>query len=119
MKYVLVEAKNGTYHNIKIKQDHMKGKVHFQCYFKNKFFYTFVFSLIDDTQKLSRKHNYFFVKKTMKEVEAMAQDNIIALVTPAQEVTAVVYDERFSTMSQKEIDEFIAVANAQRGKKKV
>lgn len=118
VKYILVEGKNGTYHNIKIKQDHMKGKIHFQCYFKNKFFYTFVFTLIDDSQKLSRKHNYFFIKKSMKEVENMAQDNVIAVVTPGQNLTAIVYDERLSRMSQKEIDDFIAVDNAVNRKNK-
>lgn len=118
LKYILVEGKNGTYHNIKIKQDHMKGQIRFQSYYKNKYFYTFVFTLIDDSQKLSRKHNYFFVKKTTKEVEVMAQDNIIAIVTPSTNLTAVVYDERFSTMSQKEIDDFIAYENAQASKNK-
>lgn len=112
-RYIIVEDKNGTYHNLKIKQDHMKGKIHFQCYFKNKFFYTFVFTLIDDQQKLSRKHNYFFVKKSNKEVENMAQDNVLSIVAPNTEVTAVVYNEEFSTMTQKEIDEFIANDNAQ------
>ena len=77
----------------------MKGKIHFQCYFKNKFFYTFVFTLIDDSQKLSRKHNYFFVKKSTKEVENMAQDNVVAIVTPNTQLTTVVYDDRMSTMS--------------------
>jgi hypothetical protein len=85
--FMLVESKGGAYLNIRVKQDHNLEQIHFQMYTKNKTYYTFFFTLINEREKLDRKHTYFAVRKTIKEVEEMGIDNHESLIKMDQEVT--------------------------------
>ena len=72
---MVVEGSNGKYLNIRVKMEHNKEKLHFQCYNRNKHFYTFFFALFNDVEKLNQKLTYFAIKKPIKEIEEMGVDN--------------------------------------------
>ena len=73
--FMVVEGKQGKYLNIRIKLDYNSEDVKCIVYFKTSKSYVFVFTLVNEKEKFDRKHNYFFMKKSIKEVEEMASDN--------------------------------------------
>lgn len=77
-RYFIVEGKNGKYMNIRIKQDHNKESISFQNYTRNSQFYCFCFTL---NSAECMKKTYFFIKKTIKEVEDLGNDNHQSLIS--------------------------------------
>jgi len=74
----IVEGKNGRYYNIRYKADDNRSPDQIitpEVYYRNQFYYVFVFSLANISDALYRKHNYFFIKKTISEVEELGLDN--------------------------------------------
>ena len=55
-------------------------------YNKNEFYYTFIFSLANDNDKLDHKHTYFVVRKTIEEVERLGSDNNEPIIDKHTEV---------------------------------
>lgn len=49
-------------------------------YARNRTHYVFFFSLINDREKLDRKHHFFAIKKTKEEVDRLAALNAECLV---------------------------------------
>lgn len=78
--FMVVEGKGGKYMNIRIKLDYNTEDVKVIAYFKSKNYYIFLFTLINEGQKFDRKFNYFFLKKSIKEVEEMGLDNHQSLI---------------------------------------
>lgn len=78
--FMVVEGKAGKYMNIRIKLDYNTEDVKCIVYFKSKNNYVFMFTLVNDKEKFDRKHNYFLMKKSIKEVEEMGQDNHQSLI---------------------------------------
>ena len=77
---MVVEGKDGKYINVRIKLDYNTEDVKCIVYFRSKSNYIFVFTLVNEKEKFDRKHTYFFVKKTVKEVEEMGLDNHQCLI---------------------------------------
>jgi hypothetical protein len=50
-------------------------------YTKTKKHYVFVFTLVNDTDKLDTKCTYFAIQKRTDEVELMGEDNHQSLIT--------------------------------------
>ena len=73
--FMVVEGKQGKYMNIRIKLDYHSEEIKCIVYFKSKNNYIFLFTLVNEKEKFDRKHSYFFMKKTIKEVEEVGQDN--------------------------------------------
>jgi hypothetical protein len=73
--FMVVEGKAGRYMNIRIKLDYNTEAVKGIVYFRSKNHYVFFFTLVNEKEKFARKHNYFMMKKSIKEVEEMGQDN--------------------------------------------
>jgi hypothetical protein len=69
--FMVVEGKVGKYMNIRIKLDYNTEDVKCIVYFRSKNHYVFIFTLVNEMEKFDRKHNYFMMKKTVKEVEEM------------------------------------------------
>jgi len=88
-QFILVEAmtKKGNYLNIKIKpNEHWWSDLQYQMYSRNKFYYVFFFTFVNDKEKLNRKHHWFAIRKTIAEVEAMGDNNDHALITMHDDV---------------------------------
>jgi uncharacterized membrane protein len=114
---MIVEGKQGKYMNIRFKLDYNNEDVKCIVYLKTKNYYVFVFTLVNEKEKFARKHNYFMMKKTIKEVEEMAQDNHQSLIKMEQIVTVILANNfegtkkeilsNFTrTMTFKELTEF-------------
>mgnify|MGYP006893250764 CR=1 FL=1 len=73
--FMIVEGKLGKYLNIRIKQDHNLETLHFQVYMRNKHYYTFFFTMVNEKEKLDIKHTNFAVRYSIKEIEEMGIDN--------------------------------------------
>lgn len=86
---MVVEGKAGKYMNIRIKLDYNTEDVKCIVYFKSKNNYVFMFTLVNDKEKFDRKHNYFLMKKSIKEVEEMGQDNHQSLIKMEQMITVI------------------------------
>lgn len=41
-------------------------QIELQMYYKNKNYYVFLFSLVNDSNKFDKKKNWFFIRKTVK-----------------------------------------------------
>jgi len=61
--FMVAEAPNGNYLNLRIKQDWEIENIRVEMYNKNDQFYTFFFSLTNDIDKFDHKHTYFAVQK--------------------------------------------------------
>jgi hypothetical protein len=92
-KYLVVEAKHGTFHNLKLKQDHCHERVQLQTYYRTKFYYLFFFTLLNEEDKLERRHNYFVVRKSLQEVEDMGYDNHQTVIQADTEITVIIPSE--------------------------
>lgn len=68
---MVVEAQDGYYLNLRIKDDNDIENIRVEMYNKNDYFYTFFFSLTNDADKFDHKHTYFAVKKSIDEVNEM------------------------------------------------
>lgn len=79
--FMIVEGKNGSYHNIRIKDDHVMEQVDLQMYYRTKMWYVFIFCLVNENEKFNRKQTYFILRKSLKEIEDMGGDNHAALIT--------------------------------------
>ena len=92
-EFVLIEHKNGSYVTIRFQSifshEDMEDIVTLETYYKNKTHYVFFMSLINESEKLDRKHSYFMIKKTHKEVENMGSNNNISLVTNDTPITII------------------------------
>lgn len=74
--FFFVEDKNGQYLSIRFKKPILKEEnITLQYYFKNKAFYVFFFTLTNEREKLDRKHTWFAVKKSVKDIIALSQNN--------------------------------------------
>lgn len=115
--FMVVEGKGGKYMNVRIKLDYHTEDIKCIVYFKSKNNYIFLFTLINESEKFDRKHNYFFMKKSIKEVEEMGLDNHQSLIKMEQMVTVIIPNsfegtkkeilERFTrNMTFKELIEF-------------
>jgi len=91
--FMIIERKDGSYHNIRVKQDHLMEPVHFQMYTKNKFYYTFFFTMVNDRERLNIKHHFFAIRKTVKEIEEMSFDNNLSLIQMEQDITVFVKND--------------------------
>ena len=87
--FMVVESKDGKYINIRIKLDYNNEDVKLIMYYRTKTHYVFCFTLVNDTEKFDRKHNYFFMKKLIKEVEEMGLDNHQSLIKMEQPITVI------------------------------
>ena len=87
--FMIVEIKQGKYFNIRVKLDYNTEEVKCIAYFKSKNNYIFLFTLVNEKEKFDRKHSYFFMKKTLKEVEEMGQDNHQSLIKMEQNITVI------------------------------
>ena len=75
---------------LRTKKDSSEDQLKLQMYTKNRNIYTFFFSLIDDKEKLDRKHHFFCIKKTKEEVEALSTQNASSIVTWETEIVLFV-----------------------------
>jgi hypothetical protein len=72
-------------------------------YNRNKKYYTFCFGLILKELKApgvpyqEKKYTYFFVRKTIAEIEEMGADNHQSLIGMDQEVTIIVENDHVGT----------------------
>ena len=96
-RFMLVEAKGGSYHNIRIKQEHNLEHVKLQAYYRTKYYYLFFFTLANEKDKLERKHSYFAVRKTLQEVEDMGYDNHQSIIQMDLDVTVFMPYSSLST----------------------
>ena len=87
--FTIVEGKEGKYMNIRIKLDYHTEDLKLIMYYKTKSHYLFVFSIVNDKEKFEIKHNYFFMRKTIKEVEELSQDNHQSLIKMEQQITVI------------------------------
>lgn len=55
-------------------------------YYRSKNYYLFLFTLVNESDKFERKHAYFFIRKTIKQVEDLGLDNSLSLITQDQDV---------------------------------
>ena len=62
-EFMIVETKDGSYKNIRIKQVHNEEKIRVEMYNISNSGYTFFFSVINDKHG-NKKHNYFAISKT-------------------------------------------------------
>ena len=44
-------------------------------YYRSKNYYIFLFTLVNEKDKLNRKHNFFFIRKSLKEIDELSEDN--------------------------------------------
>lgn len=58
-------------------------------YYRSKNYYLFLFTLVNESDKFERKHAYFFIRKTIKQVEDLGLDNSLSLITQDQDVYIV------------------------------
>ena len=58
-------------------------------YYRSKNYYLFLFTLVNESDKSERKHAYFFIRKTIKQVEDLGLDNSLSLITQDQDVYIV------------------------------
>ena len=58
-------------------------------YYRTKGYYLFLFTLINDSEKFERKQTFFFVRKTLAQVEELSQDNHKTLITHDQDIYIV------------------------------
>lgn len=89
----IVEGKDGRYYNIRYKADDNVSPDQIitpEVYYRNQWYYVFVFSLANIGDALYPKHNYFFIRKTIAEVEELGLDNHQSLIRDDQIVTVVV-----------------------------
>lgn len=68
-------------------------KLRLEMYVKNKTHYVFFFSLINDKDKLKRKHHFFAVKKTKDEVDQLGQLNSQTVVTRDTQIIVFVQNK--------------------------
>jgi hypothetical protein len=78
---MVVEGKEGEYKNIRIQEERNEENIQLQMYTKTKKHYVFVFTLVNDTDKLDTKCTYFAIQKRTDEVELMGEDNHQSLIT--------------------------------------
>ena len=88
-RFLTVEGKDGKYLNVRYKLDNCREDLRVIMYHRSKAHYLFCFALINEKEKFDRKHHYFFVNKTIKDVEQMGEDNHTSLVNFEQEVTVL------------------------------
>lgn len=100
----IVEGKNGMYLNIRLKQDHNLEDVRLQYYQKTKTHYIFFLQLVNEKEKLNRKHNWFALRKTIAEIEEMGVDNNQALVEKTSRIS-VFLDNDLDGENEKDICE--------------
>lgn len=93
-----MEGKNGKYFNIRIKMDHNNESITFQMYTRNNTHYCFCFTI----NVTEMKKTYFFVKKTIREVEELGNDNHQSLITfqEDQKITVVMCNDLIGTKKQ-------------------
>lgn len=58
-------------------------------YYRSKNYFLFLFTLVNESDKFDRKHTYFFIRKTIKQVEDLGLDNSLSLITQDQDVYIV------------------------------
>lgn len=90
-RFAIVEGKNGKYLNIRIKKDHTKESYTFQMYSRTNSFYCFCLTF----NSADLRKTYFFIKKTIKEVEDLGLDNHQSLITAQEDqpVTVVMCND--------------------------
>jgi len=67
----------------------VKDIIELQMYYRTKNYYLFLFTLVNDSEKFDRKHNWFFIRKTIKQVEQLGLDNSMALIAHDQDIYIV------------------------------
>jgi hypothetical protein len=71
-EFIIVEGKAGTYLTLRLNNSYNEDDVvKLQTYYKNKHWYVFFLTLVNESEKLDRKHTYFVIRKSHKEVENM------------------------------------------------
>lgn len=68
---MIVENNNGSYLNIRIKQDDNENEIRLEMYNISTHYYTFFFSFVNDNDIRNRKHTYFAIRKTHEEIYEM------------------------------------------------
>ena len=59
-------------------------------YYRSKNYYVFLFTLVNESEKYDRKHSFFFIRKSLKEVDELSEDNHSkSLISQDQEVYIV------------------------------
>ena len=101
-EFILVEGKNGTYMTLRLINNYNEDDVvTLQTYYKNKHWYVFFLTLANESEKLDRKHTYFMIKKSHKEVENMGALNNIPLVSMDENVT-IILQNKFKGENEQE-----------------
>lgn len=88
--FILVEDKRGNYMTLRIKNESSDDQLRLQMYARNKNHFVFFFSLIDDREKLDRKHHFFAIKKSKEDVERLSIQNAESIVDWESEIVLFV-----------------------------
>jgi hypothetical protein len=89
-QFILIErpdskSSSGFYMTLRVKSENNEDQIQLQMYTKNKGNHLFFFSLINEKEKLDKKHTYFVIKKPSAELEKYVN---IPLISWETEVTS-------------------------------
>ena len=89
-QFILIErpassSNTGFYMTLRVKSENNDDQIQLQMYTKNKGTHVFFFSLINEKEKLDKKHSFFAIKKSSAELEKFVN---IPLISWETEVTA-------------------------------
>jgi hypothetical protein len=87
--------------SVRVKLDSCTEKLKLQLYSRNSHSYTFIFSLTNDKDKNKVKHHYFVIRRGIKEVEELGQNNNDAIITMEKEI-AVFMKNEYKSFNEKE-----------------
>lgn len=87
--------------SVRVKLDHCTEKLRLQMYSKNKLWYTFFFTITNDKDKSSPKQHFFAIRRTVKEVEELGQNNNDSIITMEKEIV-VFMNNTYNRLVEKE-----------------
>lgn len=85
--FVIIENTKGTYMSVRAKLETCTEKLRLQMYCRNKQWYTFFFTLTNEKDKQNVKQHFFAIRRTIREVEELGQNNNDAIVTMDKDIT--------------------------------
>lgn len=103
--FIVVEAANGYYLNLRVKLDHNMENIRMEMYSKNQYDYTFFFSLTNDSDKFDFKHTYFTVRKSAEEVQELGQDNHMPIIQKDSEIT-IFLENAFDVEDRRVLEDY-------------
>jgi hypothetical protein len=81
-EFMVLESMDGAYHSIRIKDKDLHDlDIRFEMYNRSHNWYTFFFSMVNDKDIRNKRHTYFAVRKSIKDIHEMAMNNHIALIS--------------------------------------